>query len=125
MKNIVIILISSFCLLIGQTAPTQTWIHSSGEPVSKLNANNGFSMPIYMEMVHVIQDAGNPNVYHTNVFNTNGSMMYQRTDVTSNGIHHRSFQYFGNDLKPVSIRPPTTNNTGGNDEKDLHNLIRY
>lgn len=125
MKNVLIILVVSCGLLLGQTTPIQTWTHSSGDPVSVLNANDGFSMPIYMETVHVIRDAGNPNVYHTNVFNTNGSMMYQRTDVTSNGVHHRSFQYFGNDLKPVQVILPNPYKTGDNDEKDTFNLIQH
>ena len=105
--------------MLGQVnIPVQTWIHTSGDQAI-LNSNNGFNMPIYMETTHVVQDAGNPNVYHTSVFNTNGSMMYQRTDVTDNGIYHRSFQYFGNDLRPVHISIPNTDKEGDNDEKDI------
>lgn len=113
MKNVFCLLVVAF--IQGQNMPVQTWIHTSGETNLNLTGLDAYKMPIYMETWHQFQDGVNPNLYHTVGFSTNGSMLYQRTDVTTEGTFHRSIQYFGTDLRPMPVN--TTPKGGKNETK--------
>jgi hypothetical protein len=102
----IILAIVSF--LQAQNMPVQTWIHINGEANFGLTGMDAYKMPVYTETWHQFQDGVYPNLYHTVGFSSNGSILYQYTEVTkSEGTHHRSVQYFGTDLtpKPVNTQP--------------------
>jgi hypothetical protein len=104
--------------------PVQTWIHINGEADFGLTGMDAYKMPVYTETWHQFQDGADPNKYHTVGFSSNGSMMYQYTEVTRDeGIHNRSIQYFGTDLRPKPVNTQPFNNAsngllkGGYDAK--------
>ena len=124
MKKIVQIITMFLTIVSAQNMPVQTWIHTNGEANFNLTGMDAYKMPVYTETWHQFQDGADPNKYHTVGFSSNGSMMYQYTEVTRDeGIHNRSIQYFGTDLRPKPVNTQPFNNAsnglsqGGYDAK--------
>jgi hypothetical protein len=124
MKKIVQIITMFLTIVSAQNMPVQTWIHTNGEANFNLTGMDAYKMPVYTETWHQFQDGADPNKYHTVGFSSNGSMMYQFTEVTRDeGIHNRSIQYFGTDLTPKPVNTQPFNNAsnglsqGGYDAK--------
>ena len=117
----ILFILTTVSFLQAQNMPVQTWIHINGEANFGLTGMDAYKMPVYTETWHQFQDGADPNKYHTVGFSSNGSMMYQFTEVTRDeGIHNRSIQYFGTDLTPKPVNTQPFNNglqQGGQDAK--------